>query len=132
VDDWFYKKFGIRARSNTVFVTKSFDVASKYGDPFLIFPVGKYTILSSSKIKDLFETLESLFKKFNGKNLSYFDDLDFDDQQKFKSFVIEKLESYNFVKGLQKHNNEQMINCKEYYLVTDKYRIIIANKIKVK
>jgi hypothetical protein len=132
VDDWFYKKFGIRARSNTVFVTKSFNVASEYGDPFLIFPVGKYTILSSSKIKDLFETLESLFKKFNGKNLSYFDDLDFDDQQKFKSFVIEKLESYNFVKGLQKHNNEQMINCKEYYLVTDKYRIIIANKIKVK
>lgn len=58
VDDWFYKKFGIRARSNSLFCTSEINVALTYGTPYIICPIGKYEIIWSPEIRDLYSMLD--------------------------------------------------------------------------
>ena len=54
-DDAFHKKFGIKARSNSIFVTGSKYMAENYGDTvYAIFPIGKYKYLWSPKFQDLY------------------------------------------------------------------------------
>ena len=44
-DDYFEDKFGVRFRSNSMFTTPSIEDADSYGEPYIIFPVGKYNYL---------------------------------------------------------------------------------------
>jgi hypothetical protein len=46
--------------------------------------------------------------------------------------IIEFLEKAKYKKGLQKHKNEQMIICKEYYLVDIPNENYLYNELKVK
>jgi hypothetical protein len=53
-DDVFYDKFGFNARSNAIFCTGDYNEAMRYGNVYLIFPVGKYKFIYSKTIKDLY------------------------------------------------------------------------------
>jgi len=54
-DNAFKKEFGWNARSNSIFCTGREDVAASYGDNlYVIFPIGKYKYLWSSRVGDLF------------------------------------------------------------------------------
>lgn len=53
-DKLFYKKFGIKGRSNAIFCSGDISVVSSYGAPYIIFPAGKYKFLWSDQIKDLY------------------------------------------------------------------------------
>jgi hypothetical protein len=134
LDDWFYKKFGVRSRSNAVFATKNYDVAKDYGTPFLIFPIGKYTAISSDRIDDLYNEIERLFYYsfgliFNNNRLNSISN---EDMERFKDRIIDMLKSSNYKKGLQIHDNEQMITCKEYYLVNEKHTNYLYNELEIK
>lgn len=59
VDDYFEDKFGYRPRSESVFTTGLKNEASRYGMVYLIFPIGKYKILWSSMVEDLYQKLEN-------------------------------------------------------------------------
>lgn len=55
IDDLFHKKFGWKARSNSIFCTGSFDTAEEYGNKvYMIFPIDQYKILWSPKVGDLY------------------------------------------------------------------------------
>jgi hypothetical protein len=41
-NDYFFRKFGIKLRAVGVFTSKSVNVASDYGKPYIFFPKGKY------------------------------------------------------------------------------------------
>ena len=130
VDKWFHKKFGIKARSNVVFCTFDVDEVYRYGDPYFVFPIGKYKAISSPMIQDLFLTMQS--ESYHTKDIPMagfsfskngFKDLDKlpDIKQKVIDNIIKKMEKSKYTDKLIVHQNEIMLWCKEYYLVSDEY-----------
>ncbi len=62
MDNEFNKKFGIKARSQTIFCTGDLHTARGYGSTvYLIFPIGKYEIIWSPKYRDLYNDTNSIF-----------------------------------------------------------------------
>ena len=58
-NDEFENRFGIRARENSLFVAGDPYTASGYGKIYLIFPIGKYSILYSEEVDDFTNWLSS-------------------------------------------------------------------------
>ncbi len=54
LDDIFFSKFGVKYRSNSIFVTGDASEAGEYGKIYLIFPIGKYQYTWSPSINDLY------------------------------------------------------------------------------
>ena len=104
IDNWFYEKFKIRARSNTVFCTGDSISADGYNDnKYTIFPIGKFEIIWSDSIKDLYNT--ALMRK----GLDYWKE----------DFLPHKSKSYKKgnLQSAIKSWHEIMLHCKEYYIL---------------
>jgi hypothetical protein len=106
VDNWFYKKFGIKARSQTVFCTSSYGQAMNYGSVYFLFPIGKFEVIWSKKHQDLFR------RSYMDKGLEDYQEYFMDDfaNTYVKGNPIDALNS----------GNEIMLYCKEYYLMRTK------------
>lgn len=57
-DKELYKRYGIKGRSECVFATADESEVQSYGNSYIILPTGKYKILWSPKIKDLWSKIE--------------------------------------------------------------------------
>lgn len=109
LNDLFNRKFKIKARSQCLFVVGSKSVASGYGLPRIIFPVGKFKFIWSPKIRDLY-----------GKILGTFDPGLEDEEYFYKlSKLISTYQTTDLRKAIES-GNEIMIDCKEYYGVDEK------------
>lgn len=106
LDKAFDKIFGWKARSQGVFCYGSPTYAESYGEPFLVFPIGKFKFLWSPTIKDLYVQIGELL---NYKNFSY--------EEIVKKFYQEK----NLKEAIDKKSNEIIIGCKSYYLVNHEF-----------
>ena len=125
IDDWFYKKFGVRARSNVVFGTFNKNDAENYGEPFMIFPIDKYMMLSSNKVEDLYLTLGKYLRRYDRKfeMITYefrlrAGDINIDE---VKTRIIDFLNKSNYKKNIL-NLNEQMVICKKYYMIQINYQ----------
>ncbi len=58
LDDLFNKKYGWKARSNSIFVTGRAAFAAGYGAVYMIFPIDRYKTIYNPNIKDLLLTVE--------------------------------------------------------------------------
>ena len=127
MDNWFYEKFGIRFRSNAMFVTKSQGSARLYGNVYIVFPIGEFKYCYSSTIDDLYATIAN---KIESKLSSHYapltkekfnDFLSDDDNLKFALDIVEKIlsDSKYIDSDLEKVSNfpEIMINCKTYLAI---------------
>ena len=127
MDNWFYKKFGVKFRSNAMFVTKSQGSARLYGDVYIVFPIGEFKYCYSSTIDDLYATIAN---KIESKLSSHYapltkekfnDFLSDDDNLKFAIDIVEKIlsDSKYIDSDLEKvsYNPEIMINCKSYLAI---------------
>lgn len=140
----FHEKFGWNVRNGVFSIGKK----TFYGiDSYLIFPIGKYEIVWSPEIIDLYGEIEdvlddilddAIYKYDNNKNIiSEKDDMlifknifKFEDFfEKYKTPIInEKIN--DFVKYYKsgdlnnaiKSENEISINCKNYYLINIEYK----------
>jgi hypothetical protein len=81
MDNWFYKKFGVKFRSNAMFVTKSRGSAQIYGDVYIVFPIGEFKYCYSSTIDDLYATIAN---KIESKLSSHYAPLT---KEKFNDFL---------------------------------------------
>lgn len=54
-DQWFFDKFGVKARSCTVICTTDYSQACSYGYVYRIIPQGPYKIVYSPNVKDFCE-----------------------------------------------------------------------------
>jgi hypothetical protein len=114
-DEYFEKKFGIKFRSESLFVSQRPSLAKYYGKCYVIFPLDDVKILWSPKSEDFFMSLEKL-------NLPKTDEKDAIDDERIK--VMNMLQSLDYTddpKSLkaffnerQFFNNELMIYCDEY------------------
>lgn len=124
LNKWFEWKFGVKARSQTVFTTPDKDDADSFGDPFIIFPIGKYKLIWSEEVGDLYLTVvddKSLFEQIMK--------MDFKDIKPNKEYsqklneLIEALNSYKendleeaLIRGGEEDGGgERMLVCDEYY-----------------
>lgn len=122
LDESFKSKFNIKARTSTLFCTGSLNDTFMYGDPFFIFPIGKYDFIWSDKIHDLFidlshirtldSTDEKLFKLYNAS---------------FSPSVILKLEKldihfYSNIELLKKSFNINIDNHSSIEFITEQIR----------
>lgn len=65
MDEFFYSKFHVRARSESMFVTGNYTVAKAYGHIYIVYPVGKFEFIWSAKVSDLFATTtNTVLKKY--------------------------------------------------------------------
>jgi len=99
IDEALYKKFKIRGRSECLFVTGQPLNAVKYGDVYLIFPIGNFKFIWSKSIEDLFDIT------FKAK-----------EDKKFYTNLANKYQTTNLKKAIES-GNEIMIKCKEYYML---------------
>ena len=58
IDEYFYKKFRWRPRSEGVFTSFRRNEVLNYGTPHLFFPIGRYQYIYSSDVEDLYGTLD--------------------------------------------------------------------------
>ena len=132
IDDWFYKKFSVRARSNAMFGSFNDDHASEYGDVYMIFPIGKYMMLSSDKVRDLYVKISYEIRKTHPGFLmdmydNYLDSGKLNAKQ-VELTIINFLEKSNYKKNIY-NLNEQMVICKKYYMVHGDYEHLLKKDL---
>jgi len=116
IDDWFYKKFGIKARSNSIFCSFNENTANEYGNPYYIIPIGKYSTIASPTIKDIYA--EIVQDKID--RTKYDDEYDDD---RMKKDIISELKHGNYKKNKKVSDSkthsstEYMLHCNEYYII---------------
>jgi hypothetical protein len=119
MDDFFYKKFGVKSRSNAIFCSFNPNLVDDFGTTHLIFPIGKYKAVSSDYIEDIYNRIDIIFKMITGGGISVrrFAAVDEEDLEWLKREILTLLKDSSYTDKLIFHNNEIMVTCKEYYIV---------------
>lgn len=107
----FEKKFGVKARSQTVF-TKGF-TPTGYGVDYVVLPIGKYYVLWSNSIDDLYEYYKKKKKQKDNINIEL--EVEKVVSTYKKSSIIEVKSAFSREK-LRSH--EIMLFCDRYYSVS--------------
>lgn len=84
IDSVFEKEFGVRARSNSLFCYNNWGLTEQYGHAFAIFPIGKYKILYSREVGDLYD-------KFHIIDMHYMTYLKYKDNPKMFKYIWEPM-----------------------------------------
>jgi len=117
----FDKGFGIKARSDCLFIAGSFKDARYYGDgtAHIIFPEGKFDFLWSPSVKDLY--LSNVRAECDHGKLS---------QEEINDLIKRSyIKNKSLTTGI-KSGNEIMIKCKSYSGIDVKYIDKIVDRLK--
>jgi len=118
LDTLFKKKFGWKARSNSIFCTGSAEDAADYGNTvYMIFPIGKYRYLWSDKIDDLFFYVDTHLITSDPNRIDRLAKT----VNKYKTSDIKKAIS-------SKH--EIMVNCDQYLAIHTNYELSIEKAFR--
>ncbi len=126
LDNAFQKKFGIKARSQSLFTSFYINQTTPYGNSYIIFPIGNYEILWNPKIIDLTDKLGNYsYKKFKkGLIQAYYEIEDEKEKAEWFSYIKEIIEKEivpEYKKGnlkqASKYKSEIMLICNEYYAI---------------
>lgn len=133
LDSWFKNKFGVKSRSNAVFCSFNPNLVDNYGTLYLIFPIGKYKVVSSPAIIDIYEDIQEI--AYSISDIGYLHAKEWDDFIKghkealFKQ-ITQLLNKSNYTDKLIFHNNEIMLTCKDYYIVNAKYNGMLLDHFR--
>lgn len=116
LDKLFHKKFGVKARSNALFCTNEYLATLQYGNPYYIFPIGKYKTIWSPDISDLYLYLKRLVG-FNAINDWH--ELSKEEREANLKLIetSNMLNSYTDKSHVFAKNSEIMLCCKEYIAI---------------
>jgi len=107
IDDYFYEKFGLRARTQGVFGygQEGRKYVEEFGEPYAVFPIGDFKYVWSPKVKDLTYNMWSLTSE----------------QQKaadpafMKEYLDSKKYKTNGLKAALKTDHEISVLCNKFY-----------------
>lgn len=143
VDNWMYKRFGEKFRSQSIFCTPYSSAARAYGDAYVILPIGNFSYLWSRKIADLFRELNKQIIEVGGDESSinrygefiYGTGRGVDDITKETKQEIEKILlsfDYTMENLTENSKNEVMLACDNFYVIDKKlYESFIVEELKV-
>lgn len=128
LDEWFKRKFGVRARSQSVFCSFYESDADGYGNIYYVFPVGEYKAISNKDINDLSDSIvnnvinstESVLRIDGKVHISKFNKVWSMLSNKQKEEIFKKIEKFLNASNYENKafsKTEQMIICKRVYLV---------------
>lgn len=119
LDRLFYEKFGIRARSNTLFCSPVQSFAESFGISYMIFPMGRYEIIWSPQVTDLYsDVIKPLMSDLNEPaGAEELED------------VVDRYTKGN-LKSALKSESEIMLSCDEYYGIHYSYKPLIYQWLK--
>lgn len=107
LDDIFYDLFKIRGRSQALFASADKVQVNIYGNPYIVIPKGKFEIIWSPKIHDLYSALIENFLRS-----APIDEL--------KDFIKANYKKGNIIQALKSYN-EVMIKAESVYLVNPRF-----------
>lgn len=146
LDNLFYDKFGVKARSGTLFcytnsIHEKIQTFNSYGHAYFVFPIGNFDIINNTNISDLyievnkllydeighpnnFTSLERIFIEFEktGKYIFGNKEWNYKDymiltKQLIKDYLLKDYKVYhNSIEKTGKYI-EMMLYCKNYYLL---------------
>jgi septum formation topological specificity factor MinE len=114
IDKLFKKKFGVKLRSETIFVSSDITLTYEYGTPNIIIPIGKFDYYWNKEIYDLYEDLSFSTNKAS-KNIDKYKD-------ELKIVIDGYKKNKDFKKMMDKFHGEIMMDCKKYYAIDDVYK----------
>lgn len=135
-NEWFEYKFGIKARTDTLFVTNNKVQAKQYGFVHYVFPIGGFSTIHSDKYDDLFLELNNrnFRKRLQSKGVAFEDstnllkDMVWKQPEVTKEIIYEILEDGNYIKGKSssalQSGNEVMLKTKQFIIVPYDERFI--------
>lgn len=146
LDDMFDQKFHIKARSQTLFCTGDYHQTTSYGEAYVVWPVGRYKVLWSPKVRDLYLDavkygyvknmddairLEAIHRKLDYLDIDVQDELwkmfNFRNQEAIRRLV--KDYKVGDIAGAIKSHNELMIECDSYIYVRTNWEVPLAETI---
>jgi len=135
LDDWTLKNWGFRSRSQSAFATNRLNAAKRYGNVYMIFPIGKFKYACNDNVNDLYGAYDSyefrvidMADKMTSKN-DMGDDRDPKEphQKVFDEEILPHLKAYTVNTGLNRYLGDKswektdfsecIVNCKSYYLI---------------
>lgn len=147
MDEEFNKKFGVKARGNSLFCYQysydriKSDIDYNFGYGFLIFPIGDFKFIYHRNIRDWYLTFEEYFDSVLMKEL----EIDFrvklrflqypDEYPKLKEEIEKKISQWvnDYEIWNKKDKNyyaEFMLNCHSAYLINLNKYLVPKNKVK--
>lgn len=124
MDEWFNKNFGVKVRSQSLFCIFSASIVEYYyGRPYMVFPIGKYKSIWSTKIDDLYNEVSFFYTMVfePSYNINNYKELPEDEKKMFKERLWKWLNDQNYKNSLVRTDNEVMIVTDKCYLVSMKY-----------
>lgn len=116
IDKQFNKKFGIKARSQTLFCYSKVGDVSSYGNAYYIFPIGEFDVIWSKEWRDLYSTRPYM-------------DLGFEKYKPFfKDSILNTYEKGNLKKAINS-GNEIMLYCKSFKCYMLKHSWSVTHEI---
>lgn len=130
-DEFFYKKFHIKARSECVFCQSDTYGLAEYGQPWIIVPCGNYKMIYSRTVEDLFSDVvddigghwEALREAMNAK-----------DDDAIDHWMEELMKEYEFYSLNNVGKGEIMLYCDKFVVFPHTWEILlneIMREIKV-
>lgn len=120
-DSYFKHRFGIKFRAESIFASRSKDLAKAYGDVYAIFPLDRVNFAWSPKVEDF--TYEAHYFNTMLKGKDEVTDYEF---KRFEEFMDDKEYCHNddslvkeFIKFRDYKQHEIMIKCDEYIAVRE-------------
>jgi hypothetical protein len=118
-DDYFKHKFGIKFRSESIFVSRSKPLAVTYGDPYVIFPLDRVNFAWSPNVEDFTYSAHEFSERFKDReSISSSEIADF---EKFMDSLDYKCNDDSLRNEYVKFSNlkqyEVMIQCDEYLAI---------------
>lgn len=128
----FKKEFGIKLRSESLFVTSDAKDADRFGNVSIVVPIGKYDIYWSPKVDDLTNKIPK-YTTTNVLSSKYFKQSNKQQQATLKQ--VEKLFIKNVIPSYRKGDlphalstgNEIMLVCKQVYVINMDYDNLVQD-----
>lgn len=121
-DEYFKETFGISFRSNSIFVSRSAELAKYYGDVYAVFPLDNVSFAWSEEVEDFTHSLDVFKKKTIGtfhegpaKELSKEEIAEFIKSMEYHHNDSSLSSTYVKFRDFKKH--EVMIHCDEYLAI---------------
>lgn len=124
INDWFNKKFGFKAKSNAMFCSFNKNTALVFGQPYKIYPIGQYTLLSSNKVRDMIDIVAKAcgYEGQGALGAKAYKTYPHFMRKEVHEKVLKELDKANY-KNKQYNDSEQILHCKEVYLLRDEHII---------
>lgn len=106
LDRAFYNEFGVKVRSNSIFAIGLSAPANDYGPACRIWPAGKYRVIWSPEIDDLYEWLTDEYIR---------------DKKKIDYDALMRMYTEGDLCGAILSGREIMIHAEKYFFVNDRY-----------